>query len=239
MNWIFPMCGRGTRTSELGDFKPFIKIKGKKILEWLMVSIKRNIKDGDVMFFITRTCFNKNYKVEIEIKKILNGLNISNEFKIILTDSLPPGPAASVYLAKNYIDDAPVIVVNADQYIDFDMCPNIKEGTGFLPIYAEFTSKCSYVSLNKEGIIDMIVEKENISNLASAGVYCIGNGNDLMKAIEIAFEKKDMRNGEYYVGPALNNLIKMGYKFYPSAVRSKYDLGNIKGIGLFESMEEI
>lgn len=239
MNWIFPMCGRGTRTSELGDFKPFIEIKGKKILEWLMVSIKRNIESEDVLFFITRTCFSENYKVEIEIKKILNGLSISNEFKIILTDSLPPGPAASVYLAKNYIDESPAIVVNTDQYIDFDMRPNIKEGVGFLPIYAEFTSKSSYVSLDDEGVINLIIEKENISNLASAGVYCVGNGNDLMKAIEIAFEKKQMRNGEYYVGPALNNLIKMGYKFYPSAVRSKYDLGNIKGIVLFEGLKTI
>ena len=33
MNWIIPMAGRGTRTSSLGDFKPFINVAGRRVVE--------------------------------------------------------------------------------------------------------------------------------------------------------------------------------------------------------------
>ena len=79
-----------------------------------------------------------------------------------------------------------------------------------------------------------IVEKNNISNLASAGVYGVSEGKALIRAIEKQFKERSMYNGEFYVGEALNYLIKEGYRLYPASVRVKYDLGNIEGIELFK-----
>ncbi len=44
MIWILPMAGKGRRTNSLGKFKPFVKVNGKKIIEWFLISIKNKIK---------------------------------------------------------------------------------------------------------------------------------------------------------------------------------------------------
>jgi NDP-sugar pyrophosphorylase family protein len=231
------MAGKGTRTKELGEFKPFIKIKSKLMIEWLLSSIKDKISDSDSLIFITTKYYADKYDVSNKLSNILQLENIPASFKLILCGETPLGPSATVYKAKKDIlkSNDSTIVVNADQYIDFDMFDSLENRTGFLPVYAEFTQKSSYVEVQK-GRITKIVEKRNISNLASAGVYCVSNGEDLIRAIEIQFEKKDMLNGEYYVGPALNNLIAEGYTFFPVPVYTKYDLGTISGISKFKKI---
>ena len=44
MIWILPMAGKGTRTESLGEFKPFIKVNNKKIIEWFLIGIKKKNK---------------------------------------------------------------------------------------------------------------------------------------------------------------------------------------------------
>lgn len=224
------MAGRGTRTRDLGEFKPFIDINGSKMLAWLFRSIARHILPDDQMVFITTCAYANEFKVEQNIKQILVSENLLNEFKLITSQRTPQGPSGSVYKAKEIINvDTPVISVNCDQFIDFDLLKYSSDKQGFLPIYANFSNKSSYVEI-EHGQITKVVEKQNISNLASAGVYSVSSGRALIWAIQKQFELKQLTNDEYYVGPALNNLINKGYRFYPTLVRAKYDLGNIKGI---------
>ena len=44
MNWIIPIAGKGKRLKSLGDFKPFIKIKNRTIIEWFFIYLKKKIK---------------------------------------------------------------------------------------------------------------------------------------------------------------------------------------------------
>ena len=153
---------------------------------------------------------------------------------MITCPQMPQGPSGSVYKAKDVINiEQPVIVVNCDQFIDFDMFEYQSDKQGFLPIYSNFGSKSSYVEI-RDGKITRVFEKQNISNLASAGVYSVSSGKALVWALEKQFELKQLTNDEYYIGPALNNLIAQGYDFYPTLVRAKYDLGNVRGIELFK-----
>jgi len=234
MIWIFPMAGRGSRTRELGQFKPFIDINGRTMLGWLFRSIAGEIRPQDKMVFITTDEYARDFGVLDEIKEIINGEFLENEFDLITCPETPQGPSGSVYKAKDMINvEEPVIVVNCDQFIDFDMFEYQSDNQGFLPIYSNFTSKSSYVEI-RDGKIVRVVEKQNISNLASAGVYSISSGKALVWALEKQFELKQLTNDEYYIGPALNNLIEQGYDFYPTLVRAKYDLGNVKGIESFK-----
>jgi len=235
MIWIFPMAGKGSRTRELGEFKPFIEINGRKMLGWLFRSIGNKIKAADKLIFITTEEYALAFDVLEEIREICKVENLPNQFELVTTPQTPPGPSATVYCAKEHLlTDQPVIVVNCDQYIDFDVYSPLNDKTGFLPVYAQFGQKSSYVDI-KEGIITRIVEKQNISNLASAGVYAVSDGRALVRAIEEQFKNKQMTNNEFYVGVALNNLIDEGYKFYPTSVRVKYDLGNVNGIESFSN----
>ena len=236
MIWIFPMAGRGSRTRQRGEFKPFIEINGRKMLAWLLTSISAKIADSDKLVFVTTTEYADRFNVQRSISLILQDEHRDNHFKLITCEKTPPGPSATVYQARERLHtDEPVIVVNCDQYIDFDMGDISHSESGFLPVYAEFTQKSSYVEID-DGAITRIVEKQNISNLASAGVYAVSSGKALVEAIEKQFEENQQTNGEFYVGVALNNLIKKGFKLYPAAVRAKYDLGDGKGIESFERM---
>lgn len=239
MKWILPMAGKGTRTLELGEFKPFIEIKGKKIIEWLLLSIRNNIKEHDKIIFITTNYFKEKYSVKETLTKIMNKINIHNSAEFIFVEKTPPGPAASVYESRIFFEDKDesATVVNTDQYITFEL-PEINEKEVCLPVYAEFGNKSSYVEIKKANKIKKVVEKKNISNIASAGVYIVSSGHDLMKAIKKQFEKKETYKDEYYVGPSLNNLIEMNYKLFPIKISAKYNLGNINGIKLFEKVAE-
>jgi NDP-sugar pyrophosphorylase family protein len=236
MIWIFPMAGRGSRTRQLGEFKPFIEICGRKMLAWLLGSIRAKIAESDRLVFITTTEYADTFDVERTISSILREEKLHDNFVMITCDKTPPGPSATVHKAKEHLQThEPVIVVNCDQYIDFDTGDLSEEKSGFLPVYAEFTQKSSYVEIDA-GVITRIVEKQNISNLASAGVYAVSGGKALVEAIEQQFEGNQQTNGEFYVGVALNNLIEKGFRFYPTAVRAKYDLGSVKGIELLDEM---
>lgn len=234
--WIFPMAGKGSRTSQLGEFKPFIEICGKKMLRWLLLSIKKNISKTDDLVFITTEYFYEKYAIQRELCQLVQALNISNSVDIVTVKRTPPGPAASVYAAKeNFSHENQVIVINCDQYIDFDIPQLEGRKSGFLPIYSNFGEKSSYVEI-QQGKIVRIVEKENISNLASAGVYGLGSGKALIAALDNQIKHDIMYKNEYYVGPALNFLIEDNYALYPVEVRAKFDLGNIQGIKNFENL---
>lgn len=230
------MAGKGKRTRALGEFKPFIKINGRTILSWLLLSIKRHIKPKDEIVFVTTRYFSKKFNVSNNIKQILRELSIRNKSKIVLTEDNPRGPAKTVYKALDIIDKTkPVAVVNCDQYVDFDFDGNVSQNTCFMTIYAEFTNKSGYVKIEK-GLIAEMVEKKNISNLASAGVFIFPSGVVLLNALKQLFKEKLTVNGEYYISSAMNYLASAGYKILPIPVMAKYDLGDIEGIKHFSSI---
>lgn len=228
------MAGRGSRTRQRGEFKPFIEINGRKMLAWLLKSISTKIADSDKLVFVTTTEYANRFNVRYNLAEILEDEKLAAIFDLVTCEETPPGPSATVYKAREqFHTDEPAIVVNCDQFIDFDMGDVSQSESGFLPVYAEFTRKSSYVEIH-DGVITKVVEKQNISNLASAGVYAVSSGKALVEAIEKQFEENQRTNGEFYVGVALNSLIGKGYRLYPTAVRVKYDLGDGKGIELFE-----
>lgn len=228
------MAGKGTRTQQFGSFKPFIEIGGRAMLGWLFVSIGRKIRPQDTLVFVTTQEYAHAFDVQGQIERILQPLGLGHSFSLITCPQTPQGPSRSVYLARDFLDtEQPVITVNCDQYIDFDCYAYTSERQGFLPIYANFGTQSSYVEIC-DGRIVRIVEKQNISNLASAGVYSVSSGKALIRALERQVEQKQMTGQEFYVGPALNYLIEEGYEFYPTRVRVKYDLGHAEGIRMFE-----
>ncbi len=233
MNWVFPMAGRGTRTSSLGEFKPFIEIRGKRMLGWLLACLKDRIHASDTLSFVTTSYFEQVYGATAGIEEILSDLEISGRTEVILCEETPQGPADSVYRARHMFDnDAPVIVVNTDQVVDFDMPEGLAPCSGFLPIYAEFTQKSSYVRI-EDGRIVELVEKRNISGLSTCGVYAVSSGHALLTALERQFQSGTTVKGEFYVAPALNYLVADGFRLTPITARAKFDLGSPDGIFRF------
>ncbi len=235
MIWILPMAGNGKRTAVLGKFKPFIKVKNKKIIEWFLISIKNKIKNKDTIILITTKDFEKKFNFKKNMKIIIKKykLNIKNLiFKFI--DATPKGPAYTVYSIKNILIylNKPCIVVNPDQYIDFDLPKKIIKDNLYLPIHFNNHGNSSYVKLNKRGKIVEIKEKNLISNYASSGVYIFGSSL-LLKRILNQITKIKLKN-EINMSELINKFLKKNKsKVNPLNTLAKYDLGNVKNIKNF------
>lgn len=236
MLWIIPIGGRGSRTKELGEFKPFIEIKGQKMISWLLYSIKNNIAPKDKFIFTTMEYFEQKFNVRREIEKIFETHNLSNFFYLFSSKEVLPGVSSSIYMAKPVIySEEPVTVMNCDQFTDFKMPENILPNTGYIALGLDFGCDKGFVEI-KNGLITRFVEKEPISNFASTGTYIISSGKDFVHALEKQFEF-DLRscNGEYCTGVALNFLIDLGYKIYPLVPKAHYSLGSLNSIKYFAS----
>jgi len=238
MIWILPMAGRGTRTAGLGEFKPFIKVENKYIIEWLITGIRKNISDNDTLILITTKYFDDKYDFKRKMHHILRSLDINlNNVHFVLLEKILDGPAKTVFEAREYLNNnEPVTICNTDQFIIFEMpelgsCMN---HVGYIPVYLGNNPKSSFVKLNEEmNTIDFLVEKKAISNYASAGIYNFNSGNLLLNAFRLMFKNNDTTNNEYYIGPSINYLIQKGHIFKPLFVNVKYDLGNINSINKF------
>ncbi|MFA5358412.1 MAG: sugar phosphate nucleotidyltransferase [Patescibacteria group bacterium] len=232
MIWILPLAGKGTRTKEMGEFKPFIKINGQPILGWCLSSVKHLFKPTDKIILITTHYFAEKYHFQKETEKLLQKHRIPNPATIITCDEAP-GASATILKAKKKINNAePVIVVNPDQYIDFALPQNFKKNTAYLGVYFNMEKKSGFVRI-KNGIITSFVEKKAISYYASAGVYLSPTGKKLVAALEHQIAHGKKLNGEYYIGPAFNYLINNGMTAIPLPVYAKYDLGNPESIKYF------
>lgn len=234
------MAGRGTRTSDFGAFKPFIPVHGIPVLEWLLRSLAVHVDEASRFVFVTTEAFEREFQVRTTIARILEHCAIGSPFEVVLAPDVPQGPAKSVALAAAALRGGPgaVTVVNVDQYVhfaipaDFDRLLGAGEAAGYLPLYAEFTDKASYAAI-AQGRITEVVEKRNISNLASAGVYGLTSIDLLEHMLATHFASGETVRGEFYVGPAYNHLIRAGVPVLPAAVLAKFDLGSPNGIEAF------
>ena len=71
------------------------------------------------------------------------------------------------------VSKTPCVVINPDQYIDFNFPKKLKKDYLYLPIHFNNHGNSSYVKINKKGKIVEIKEKKLISNHASSGAYSL------------------------------------------------------------------
>ena len=229
------MAGKGVRTNSLGKFKPFIEVNGKKIIEWFLIGIKNKIKKNDTIFLITTIEFEKKYNFQKKIKIIFKKNKIKTKnliFKFI--DHTPNGPALTINSIRNFLRNTKTtcIVINPDQFIDFDLPSRINQNNLYIPLHFNNHGNSSYVKINKKGNIVEIKEKKLISNYASSGVYIFASSTLLKKVLSLIDDitiKKEINMSDL-----INLFIKKNNsKVNPISTLIKYDLGNIKSIKNF------
>ena len=161
INIVIPMAGIGHRFKIKGynDIKPMIEIGNSRMIE---LAIKSIGVDGNFIFIV-----NKSNGQSEELIQILN--SIVDNPKIIEIDYLTEGPASSVLLAKDLINNnTPLLVANCDQIMEWDSndFKNNIESTdkdGIVVTYNVLTEKNNYVKLVDDGNATLFAEKEIIS----------------------------------------------------------------------------
>lgn len=207
---IIPMAGEGRRFLSSGyeTPKPLLPIHGVPMYQVVLANVLDSAIDRVVL--VARQEWNLDVHVKDLARK--SGLAVH----VVNVQSTTRGSAESVELASPFLDrDLPVVVANSDQYVDARLdefwSSTLAAGNGgTILTMLDSDPKWSYAEIDKGGKVRRVVEKEVISPHATVGIYGFGSGHLMLDAIREMKARGDMTNGEYYLAPAFNYVIRSG-----------------------------
>lgn len=205
---IIPMAGEGKRFQERGySFpKPLIDINGKPMIQWVIENINAEAR----FVFIVKAADAEKYN----LKHLLNLL--APECVVVTVDKPTRGAVESVFAARHLIDtEGPIAIVNSDQYMlwnsnEFFYAMAADSCDGGIVTFESVHPKWSFVRTGKDGFVAETAEKKPISNQATAGVYYFSEGADFFKYARQMMEKGLTVDGQYFVCPVYNEMIRDG-----------------------------
>ncbi|MBN1075616.1 capsular biosynthesis protein [Clostridium botulinum] len=227
MKIIIPMTGYGSRFVAAGykDLKPFIKVQGKSIIQWIIEGMYP--KEKDILFICRKEHLDNDKTMRERLLKIAPTAEI---FEI--SDWVKKGPVFDVLRASEKIDDnEPCIINYCDFYMTWDW-NKFKEDVikrncdGCVPCYTGFhpnllPEKNYYASCLTDENDDLIeirekysFEKDKTKAKHSPGTYYFKNGAILKKYCNKLVESDQDINGEYYASLPYNFIIQDGLKVW-------------------------
>lgn len=217
---VITMGGLGSRFRKMGYDLPkyMIEAKGKTLFEWSMLSLEGYSANVDKYIFIAMQDKDVDVKSFIEEQCCKMALP---KYHIILLDYLTDGQATTATFAKQYWDrDNALLIYNIDTYVEpGEMKSAELKGDGFIPCFQAAGNHWSFVRLNENGKVVEIKEKERISRYCTLGAYYFKSCalySELYK--EYYCEKSKLVNGEKYVAPLYDYLLKKGGEVYISDI---------------------
>jgi len=210
MNILIPMAGEVTRfpRDTYKVPKPLIDINGMPMIQVALQSLGLV---GTYHFVIRKDSYYD------QVCHLLHAIFPNS--KIISVDETTSGPASSCLLFRDYINNEnELVIANCDQIMWWD--PNLFLNTaryyrydGLVVTYTTTTPKNSYAKIDKMGFVQEIKEKEVISDVSLNGIHYWRKGKYFVQSAESMIECNDTApNGEFYVGPTYNYMVKQGLK---------------------------
>lgn len=225
LNIVIPMAGQGSRFKQAGfkTPKPFIDVNGRPMIE----RVVGNLSPYEPHRFI--------FLARREHEQLIK-THMSFATDIVWVDELTEGAACTVLLAKELINNNdPLVIANSDQLVKWNDGSKTKRAlmaghidsivwresdniqdmindavcSSYAATMATFYSnhpKWSYAKLYNDEV-EMVAEKQVISNHATVGIYWYSQGRHFVKAAERMIAKDVRVNGEFYVCPVFNELI--------------------------------
>jgi len=138
--------------------------------------------------------------------------------RILPVNHLTEGTACTVLLARKYFDnDQPMMVVNSDQLVDFDVTHYVQDCwdrrlDGSILVFRDpsMDTKWSFAKLDESELVTEVAEKSPISDLATVGIYLFRRGRDFVSAAVDMLAANERVNGEFYTCPVYNYMIANG-----------------------------
>lgn len=232
MKIIVPMTGYGSRFVMAGykDLKPFIKVQGKPIIEWIVKGMYPN--ETNFIFICRKEHLDNDKTMKERLLKIAPTAEI---FEV--GEWIKKGPVFDVLRASEKIDDnEPCIINYCDFYMTWDwnkFKSDVinRECDGAVPCYTGFhphllREKNYYASCLTDENDDLIeirekysFEKDKTKAKHSPGVYYFKTGLILKKYCQKLVNSDQSINGEYYASLPYNFMVKDGLKVWiPSNV---------------------
>jgi NDP-sugar pyrophosphorylase family protein len=195
------MAGAGSRFAQAGykEPKPFIPLNGQTMIEKVIENIA---VPGAKFFLLTR----------IEHMSYLPNTSLCDRSDVafIPIEKMTEGAACTVLRAEGFIDnDEPLIIANSDQFVDYDRHrwqEFIKQVDAGIMTFPANEPRWSY-SLEENGRVIRVAEKQVISDKATVGLYYFAKGRFFVKAAHEMILKNIRVNNEFYVCPTFNELV--------------------------------
>lgn len=230
MNILIPMAGAGSRFKRVGyeKQKPLIDVGGKPMIQRVVENLDL---DGQYIYLVRATG-----KEFLELSDILE--NITPDCSIITLDILTEGAACTCLEATEIINNnQPLVIANCDQIMDWNPIDFIaetnKDNDGVIITFSSNSAKNSFMKLDDDGYAEKFAEKIVISDLATTGVYHWSRGYDFVWSAHEMMRKNIRVNGEFYVCPTYNELVKIGRKFVNFHIKNHWPIGTPEDLEIY------
>ncbi len=228
---VIPMAGEGKRFREAGfSFpKPLIDIKGKPMIQWVVENINADAKFIFIVLQEHLERYNLNYLLQL----------IAPRCEIVALEKPTQGAALSVLQAADFLNtEQPIAVVNSDQVIEwnsneFFYAMAADECHGGIVTFESTHPKWSFVKMGEDGFVAEVAEKRPISNQATAGVYYFKHGSDFVRYARQMIQLDIRTQGEFYICPVFNELLKEKKKVRAFPVQKVWSLGTPEDVHSF------
>ncbi len=224
MKIIVPMAGIGKRMRPhtLTIPKPLINIAGKPIVQRLVEGIISVCDETiDEINFIIGD-FGKD--VEDILLNIAKNLNVKGKISY-QHDAL--GTAHAILCAEESLKGN-IIVAFADTLFNANFNLDTSKDGIIWTHKVEDPSSFGVVKTNEKNIITDFVEKPQkfVSNQAIIGIYYFNNSEYLKNELQYLIDNKIIKDGEYLLTDALQNMMNKGVDFTTQSVDEWLDCGN-------------
>jgi len=232
---VIPAAGLGSRFSHAGITtpKPILDVLGIPMIAWVIGNFK--LQTNDSIVIITRP----EIGIEAELAILLG--EASHRIEFVYVDPVTEGPAISASLARSHLDlDIPLIIANSDQFVSSNLDSFVKSVRNsdiagqILTMKAQGT-KWSYIARDEYGLINQVKEKIEISEEATAGIYGWSKAQYFFDSLQQMIASNDRTNGEFYVAPTYNYLIKENLAVAPVLVGELEN--HVHGLGTPEDLK--
>lgn len=225
MKILIPMAGAGSRFAKEGYTfpKPLIDVNGKPMIQ----AVVENLDFNDEYVFLVRKEHLEKYE---GIKQTLDRIT-NRRATIVEVPDLTEGAACTALLAEKYIDtDEDILIANSDQIINYEpenfkMLKSLSNCDGIVFTFNAVHPKWSFVKTNSRGFVTEVAEKRPISDIATCGIYWYKKGSDFVKYAKKMIQEDTRVNGEFYIAPVYNELIKDNKTLIPFYVSKMFGIG--------------
>lgn len=235
LNIVVPMAGRGSRFVDAGfDLpKPLLDVRGRAMIEVVVDNLRPSCPHRFI--FICQREHLERYALAERLESVCDDL------EIISIERVTEGAACTVMLSENLINnDQPLMIANCDQYVSVSMddyLGSMQKGNfdGYIMTMAASDPKWSYIRLDEHDKICEVIEKQVVSTEATVGIYNYRSGAEFVYAAQSMIANGDRVNGEFYVAPVYNYMIRAGANIGFYNIGS--DRSGMYGLGVPEDLE--
>lgn len=208
-NVVIPMAGAGSRFTDAGyDVpKPLIDVNGMPMVQ---KAIWGSGIGGRVIYVVQAE-----HNAQYNLSELLPTFTPNLDVIIVEVDGVTEGAAVTVLAAKEYIDNDDILIIcDSDSVVSWtpnEFMASVGEARnldGAIAVFPAEGDRWSYVALDEDNLVTEVAEKDQISDLACAGVYYWREGAEFVKYAEKMISEDKRVNGEFYIAPVYNEAIE-------------------------------